>query len=106
MTKKKKIVDDDDEINDEIENIIPDEIASDEESYSEDIQEIISDDDFADEIVIEISDEDLEGFDDAPIVAPTAEDELVLSKHKQNGKHALKYDSLFKGKKEDPLDEN
>lgn len=30
---------------------------------------------------------------------------VVLSKHKVEGKHALKYDSIFKGKKEDPLDE-
>lgn len=32
--------------------------------------------------------------------------DVVLSKHKVEGKHSLKYDSIFKGKKEDPLDEN
>jgi len=107
MSKKKKVVDEDEEINDVVENTTTEENTEEENSddnSSEDIQQI-SDDDFADEIVIEINDEDLEGFDDvAPV--PTAEDELVLSKHKQNGKHALKYDTIFKGKKEDPLDEN
>ncbi len=37
----------------------------------------------------------------------TEEDEdIVLSKHKIDGKHSLKYDSIFKGKKEVPLDED
>lgn len=34
------------------------------------------------------------------------DDEKSLSRHKEEGKHSLKYDSIFKGKKEDPLDEN
>lgn len=34
------------------------------------------------------------------------DDEIVLSNHKIEGKHSLKYDSIFKGKKEEPLDEN
>lgn len=29
----------------------------------------------------------------------------TLSKHKVKGKHSLKYDSIFKGKKEDPIEE-
>lgn len=35
-----------------------------------------------------------------------SEDDIVLSKHKMEGKHSLKYDSIFKGKKENPLDED
>lgn len=31
---------------------------------------------------------------------------LVLSEHKMEGKHSLKYDSIFKGKKSDPITEN
>lgn len=30
-------------------------------------------------------------------------EDIILSKHKIQGKHSLKYDSIFKGKKEDPL---
>jgi hypothetical protein len=33
------------------------------------------------------------------------DDSIVLSKHKIEGKHSLKYDSIFKGKKEDPVDD-
>ena len=31
---------------------------------------------------------------------------MILSKHKIQGKHSLKYDSIFKGKKEDPLSDD
>ena len=44
--------------------------------------------------------------DDGAKEEPSEEDEIVLSKHKMEGKHSLKYDSIFKGKKEDPLDES
>jgi hypothetical protein len=54
--------------------------------------------DFTDE-VIEIDEEDLK-FD---IKSETSD--AVLSKHTIQGKHSLKYDSIFKGKKEDPLSE-
>lgn len=33
-------------------------------------------------------------------------DDIILSKHKIEGKHALKYDTIFKGKKEDVLNED
>lgn len=33
-------------------------------------------------------------------------DDIVLSKHKLEGKHSLKYDSIFKGKKDDVVDES
>jgi hypothetical protein len=34
------------------------------------------------------------------------EDDITLSKHKQDGKHSLKYDSIFKGKKDDVESDN
>lgn len=36
----------------------------------------------------------------------TVDETASLSKHKVQGKHSLKYDSIFKGKKEDPIDED
>ena len=33
-------------------------------------------------------------------------DDIILSKHKMEGKHALKYDTIFKGKKEDIINED
>jgi hypothetical protein len=106
MAKKNKVVnDDDEEINDETLNEVKDEKEEAESDVSDDVADIISDDDFADDIVIEVDDEDL--ADISPVeVSEVAPDEVVLSKHKQNGKHALKYDTIFKGKKEDPLDES
>jgi hypothetical protein len=69
----------------------------------------LDDDDDDIDIVIEIDEDDLD------ITIPESEvkteeetsdaDGVVLSKHKLEGKHSLKYDSIFKGKKEDPLDE-
>lgn len=34
-----------------------------------------------------------------------SDEDIALSKHKEEGKHSLKYDSIFKGKKEEPLTE-
>lgn len=106
MAKKNKVVnDDDEEINDDALNEVKDETEADADVEVDTITEIISDDDFADDIVIEVDDEDLEDIvPEAPIEAVS--EDVVLSKHKQNGKHALKYDTIFKGKKDDPLDEN
>jgi hypothetical protein len=60
------------------------------------------------DIVIEVSeDEDLE--EDSEITDDESSEEsedVVLSKHKIQGKHSLKYDSIFKGKKEDITEEN
>jgi hypothetical protein len=70
----------------------------------EDIPIITTDDDTID-IVIEVSDD--EEFDLEGDVSENTDsiDEVVLSKHKIEGKHSLKYDSIFKGKKEDTADE-
>lgn len=64
--------------------------------------EIISIDDDESHLddVIEIDDEEIE----LDVKATT--DDVVLSKHTIQGKHSLKYDSIFKGKKEDPLTED
>jgi len=107
MSKKKKDVDLDleDDFNEESVDStestpIEEESTSDAEVDSESID--IEDDDEHLNDVIEIDDEDLE-FDLKPEVPA---DDVVLSKHTIQGKHSLKYDSIFKGKKEDPLTED
>ena len=63
------------------------------------------DDDDNLDIIIEINEDELNLIEE---VKPTTSenDDIVLSKHKIEGKHSLKYDSIFKGKKEDPVDED
>jgi hypothetical protein len=66
----------------------------------------VSDDDDNIDIIIEIDEDDLSFSSPVEEEKPEGtEDEIVLSKHKIEGKHSLKYDSIFKGKKEDPLNE-
>jgi hypothetical protein len=55
-----------------------------------------------DDIIIEID----EYIDESLIDRKNEDDLIVLSNHKIEGKHSLKYDSIFKGKKEDPLYED
>lgn len=104
---KKKI------ISDELEEII-DPVNSDD--VVEDNEELIEsaelDDEMIVDVVIEIEDDDLifdikddiidEDEDD--IIKEIVEDDIVLSKHAVEGKHSLKYDSIFKGKKEETSD--
>lgn len=94
----------DNEFEEEInENSIPEDEDSDSES---DDGEISIDDDEDDlDIVIEIDEDDLDITEDSEIKPEESDENVVLSKHKLEGKHSLKYDSIFKGKKEDPLDE-
>jgi hypothetical protein len=68
--------------------------------------EIDDDETFHDD-VIEIDDDDLEDIEFTKPITEDAinDDEIVFSKHRIQGKHKLKYDSIFKGKKEDPLTE-
>ena len=51
---------------------------------------------------------DIDDVDDDIIVdkVETEDEGIILSKHKIEGKHSLKYDSIFKGKKEEPIDED
>jgi hypothetical protein len=68
----------------------------------------LDDDDDDIDIVIEIDEEDLDIIEtetETKTEESTDESDVVLSKHKLEGKHSLKYDSIIKGKKEDPLDE-
>jgi len=81
-----------------------------EEETSKDISdEIIPDDEIVGDIVLEIEDDDLD-FDiteeeDKIDEKTEGDEEIILSKHTIQGKHSLKYDSIFKGKKEEPLNE-
>ena len=114
MAKKFK----DDDFSEELENDneeflenLPDELEDDSDNSDSDDEEdgldIDDDDDVDIEIIIEIDEDDLY-ITESELEVKTEEpdpDDVVLSKHKLEGKHSLKYDSIFKGKKEDPLDE-
>jgi hypothetical protein len=90
-----------------------DEFEFDDEFEKEDINdeepldEVIEIEEDLDDLII--SDEENlevpETLEDNPIVDETPS-EVVLSKHTINRKHSLSYDSIFKGKKEDPLTED
>lgn len=110
----------DDEEFDDIENEFDDE-STEKELVPEDDSDDDSDDDTDEEGGLGIDDDDDEidiiieiDEDDLDITEPESEvkteepesDGVVLSKHKLEGKHSLKYDSIFKGKKEDPLEED
>jgi hypothetical protein len=107
----KKRIDEDDDFENDLEN--DDDLTdfqeddSDEE-ISED-EDILIDDDGDIDIVIEIDEDDLDltaDVDDKVDENVESAEEIVLSKHKIEGKHSLKYDSIFKGKKEDPVSED
>lgn len=112
MSKKKKINEE------ELEEFEPQNQDLKEENTDD---EISPDDEFNDEEeigdVIEIDDDDLifEIKDDSIIDAEDGEDivediikddDIILSKHTMEGKHSLKYDSIFKGKKEENSDDD
>jgi hypothetical protein len=61
--------------------------------------EIIDDESILEEI-IQVDDEDLKEE------SPEVKEDVVLSKHTIHKKHSLSYDSIFKGRKEDPLTED
>lgn len=78
------------------------------ESLDEDF--IISDDDSEDFIEIDDEDINLLNTEDENTIEETVEDlledDIINSKHTREGKHRLKYDTIFKGKKEDPTEES
>jgi len=76
----------------------------DEESFEENFDLDISD---SEELDIELDDIELDSVDDDVLDEEVTEEEseVVLSKHQIQDKHRLKYDSIFKGKKEDPMDD-
>lgn len=107
----KKRVDEDDDFENEIEN------DDDTDSFQEEVEETededsdselsLDEDDSDLDIIIEIDEDDLKLDEpESTTEAESSEDEIILSKHKIEGKHSLKYDSIFKGKKEDPVDED
>jgi hypothetical protein len=102
MPKKKKYDEEEDLDNfEELENTSESEYTEELESnddveIDDNVEPLISDDSEDIDIVIEISDD---------VSEDNAAEEVVLSKHKVQGKHSLKYDSIFKGKKEEKLDE-
>ncbi len=89
---------------DNVDDSLLDEIIDIEDGMSGDIVIEIDDD------IIDIVEDDIKlDFDETEdSIADTVEDDedLILSKHKIQGKHSLKYDSIFKGKKEDPLSDD
>jgi hypothetical protein len=106
MAKKKRDEEDDFEERDEmIEETVDTSQDSDDEDFDEKEESLLGDDDENIDILIEIDEEDLE-FDNEVKPTTTDDEEIVLSKHKMEGKHSLKYDSIFKGKKETPPDED
>lgn len=112
MAKKTRDEDEFDDLeNDDIESNeeIVEEVESDDTEDEGEGGLDIDDDDEDIDIVIEIDEDDLDIIESEPDsksdVSEESSDDVVLSKHKLEGKHSLKYDSIFKGKKEDPLDE-
>jgi hypothetical protein len=114
MAKKPKYDDDDleniedfeSEFNDKEEDYQSDESDSDSDSGSDSDESLFSDDDTEMEIVIEISEDDSIELSEDDTKTKEVEEDIVLSKHKLQGKHSLKYDSIFKGKKEDKVDQD
>lgn len=102
MAKKIENEEDFEEIND---NDCMDELTTDDvDDFNDDVDSFDDEDDNID-IVIEIDENDLD-LSEEETKSTSEDDDIVLSKHKMEGKHALKYDSIFKGKKETPLDED
>jgi len=94
----------------EKEEDLPEKEASEEEVT----EEILFDDDESSDLVIEIE-EDLDDFlkpeEEVVETLPFDNLDLQISKHAEEGKHRLKYDTIFKGKKdnitpEDELEEH
>jgi len=115
MAKKTRDDDDfEDELDDNLdeinENSSEEDIDDNEDNDVDDEKSGISldDDDDGDlDILIEIDEDDLDFLEKEEVKKEEeTEGDIVLSKHKLEGKHSLKYDSIFKGKKEDPLDED
>jgi len=102
-----KIIEDDDFEND-LENDFDNNSSYDDESDCENDDDNSSSsliDEYEDiNIIIEIDDDELDLTID--VKPNTEENDIVLSKHKMEGKHSLKYDSIFKGKKEEAADED
>ena len=83
----------------------PDSDESEDEDSNSD--SLLLEDDSDMDIIIEIDEDELELTEEDEPKPTTEEDEsIVLSKHKIEGKHSLKYDSIFKGKKEENTEDD
>jgi hypothetical protein len=96
---KEKNKDISEEMDSSIEEVYEESIEIDDEDVMEIAIEIddLVDESFDIDIEVDIKEEEVEFIDD---------EDITLSKHKIQGKHSLKYDSIFKGKKEDPLSDD
>jgi len=120
MAKNKYLEEDDfeeetnEDVKDDYSKDIDDIDEDDVNDVDDDSISIIGEDDDNIDIIIEVDDDD----DIVDILTKNTNvetpeeddtsgdgDDVVLSKHKIEGKHSLKYDSIFKGKKENPLEE-
>lgn len=97
-------------INDDLENEENDDLEN--EDFL-DLEDELEDELDMDDIDFEIDEleEDSDLIDDVIDVEIDSclndkKDDIILSKHKLEGKHSLKYDSIFKGKKDDVIDES
>jgi hypothetical protein len=112
----KKQIDEDDDFENDFENddndVVDYQDDNSDDEVSDDDGDILDIEDDGDiDIVIEIDEDDLDLIDSENEVIADEEttesgDDIILSKHKIEGKHSLKYDSIFKGKKEDPVSED
>lgn len=116
----KKLIDEDDDFESDFDNENEELTESDNysdddddgeetESQGEDDSLLLGDDDSEMDIVIEIDEDELDlTKEDEEVTegkSTSEDDSIVLSKHKIEGKHSLKYDSIFKGKKEENTEE-
>lgn len=108
MSKKRPVDEDFEDDFTENEELVPlEDLNSDEiqETIEEEITIIIDEENENLDIIIEVSEEDITVVTTEEVEEADEED-IVLSKHKIQGKHSLKYDSIFKGKKEESNDED
>lgn len=105
MAKKRN--DEDDDFENEFDDKEPEfetSIEEDEEESDDEPGFDLGDDDEEIDIVIEIDEDELD-LESETQEESKSEEDIVLSKHKLEGKHSLKYDSIFKGKKEEITEE-
>lgn len=77
------------------------------EDIKDEILEIDEDIDIIEDLIEDIENNDVIEIDDVIIDDDIDEEsDISISKHTQEGKHSLKYDTIFKGRKEDPLTED
>lgn len=104
MPKKKKKIEIIEEIIEvKFESEIPEAIEEESIEIDEDLViDVIEIDE--EDLIFDIKDEFTDDDKEEIIESEPTEDDIVLSKHTIEGKHSLKYDSIFKGKKEELSD--